>query len=87
MRTERLKSLCQKSGEKDQSGAHGEGRAEGEGRVHIFITKLMEEEEEGRPSKACPGPSDLLAPLDTGATCKLHQRRLRGPTLSPSGLH
>lgn len=51
-----------KEWEKDQSGARGEDRAEGEGRLHIFITKLMEEEEEGRPSKACPGPSDLLAP-------------------------
>lgn len=26
--------------------AHGEERAEGAGRVHIFITKLIEEEEE-----------------------------------------
>lgn len=35
-----------KQGGKDQSGVHGEGRAEGEGRVHVFITKLIEEEEE-----------------------------------------
>lgn len=54
-------SLCpKKSGEKDQSCAHGEERAEGEGRVHIFITKLMEEEEEeveeeeGRPKQCLP---------------------------------
>lgn len=58
--------VAKKEWEKDQSGAHGEERAEGAQRVHIFITKLMEEEEgeeEGRPSKACPGPSDLLAPF------------------------
>lgn len=33
-------------------------RAEGEGRVHIFITKLMEEEEEEEGEE---GPCDLLA--------------------------
>lgn len=44
----RLISLYQKKVGKDQSGADGEERAEEEGRVHIFITKLLEEEEEGR---------------------------------------
>lgn len=54
-----------KEWEKDQSGAHGEERAEGEGRLHIFITKLLEEEEaeeeeeeEGRQSKK-PAPVPL----------------------------
>lgn len=58
---------------KDQSGADGEERAEEEGRVHIFITKLLEEEEEGR-ERIVDGPADLLAPLEKHSIFKLHRQ-------------
>lgn len=61
-RTERLMSLCQKSGKKIKALRTARRERKERETSHLHHKTHGEEEEEGRPSKACPGPSDLLAP-------------------------